>query len=388
MPASPTVHQRYRRLPSLLLVVLMAWAWGPTTAVATEAGRRAAQGHGHGPTDRGQARESGHVARQRAGVVRSRLRLERTHNRREARQRADVLRSRLRAEDAQTRRGARQSARPGAPTAPRDHSEPPGGPPTRAADERSSDTSTARAASRASSRRLPDRTSRYNVGGVVPRVRNRAGGVDFALRRPRPVFDGGGRKLAIARGPVNLNAGAVRWMNLDGRGGPELYVFAQRTGAGVAGWVGRRSLVSPPPLRRDRRNPSPPSISRSPFVIDAARGRRRLSGLRFVNSHGVFAEGGGNKGEHYGGRNPGPLDYIYLLFAAPNVRYGGVAKDSVPHGSRFFAARGVDGRRIRETMTMYRGKDFRRPVRVTFLYGRAIGSRLYGWIARANVGLL
>ncbi len=246
----------------------------------------------------------------------------------------------------------------------------------------------ATAASRPSSRRLPDRTSRYNVGGVVPRIRNPAGGVDFALRRPSLVYDGGGRRLAIARGPVNLNAGAVRWMNLDRRGRPELYVFAQRTGAGVAGWVRRSALESPPPLRTDGRNPRPPSIRRAPLVINAAQGRRRLAGLRFVNSHGVFPEGGGNKGEHYAGRNPGPLDYIYLLFAVPNVRYGGVAKDSRPDGSRFFLARGVGARPIRETMTMYRGKDFTRPVRVTFLYGRAMGNTRYGWIARANVGLL
>ena len=110
--------------------------------------------------------------------------------------------------------------------------------------------------------------------------------------------------------------------------------------------------------------------------------------MRFVNSHGVFPEGGGNRGEHYAGRNPGPLDYVYLLCAAPNVRYGGVAKDSLPDGSIFISALGKYGRPILETMTMYRGRDFASPVRVTFQYGRASRSRRYGWIARANVGRL
>lgn len=225
------------------------------------------------------------------------------------------------------------------------------------------------------------------MGGVLPRERNRDRGVDFALKWHTTVYDGGGRSLALARGPVNLNAGAVRWMSLGGRA-REPYLFAQRTGAGVAGWVRRAALASPPPLRTDSRNPSPPAIRRRPFVVDGAQGRRRLAGLRFVNSHGEFPEGGGNKGEHYAGRKPGRLDYIYLLFAAPNVRYGGVAKDSLPSGSRFFSALGVNRRPIHETMTMYRGKDFSRPVRVTFLYGRAIGNKRYGWMARANFGRL
>ncbi|MDQ4072452.1 MAG: hypothetical protein M3088_06220 [Actinomycetota bacterium] len=176
-------------------------------------------------------------------------------------------------------------------------------------------------------------------------------------------------------------------MSLDGRD-REPYLFAQRTGTDVAGWVRRAAVASPPPLRTDTRNPRPPSVSRDHLVIDAAQGRSLLAGLRFVNSHGVFPEGGGNKGEHYAGRHPGPLDYVYLLFAVPNVRYGGVAKDSLPDGSRFVRALGAGGRAILETMTMYRGRDFDRPVRVTFLYGRAARTRRYGWLARANVGLL
>ncbi len=180
----------------------------------------------------------------------------------------------------------------------------------------------------------------------------------------------------------------MRRANFDRRGSSEIYHFAQRTGAGVAGWVRRSALVAPPPIRRDTRNPAPPRVSRTPLLIDTAQGRRRLSGLRFVNSHGVIPKGGGNKGEHYGGRNPGSLDYVYQLFAVPNVRYGGVAKDSLPDGSLFFPALDERGRPIVETMTMYRGRDLRRPVRVTFIYGRPARTRRFGWIARANVGRL
>jgi hypothetical protein len=39
-------------------------------------------------------------------------------------------------------------------------------------------------------------------------------------------------------------------------------------------------------------------------------------------------------------------------------------------------------------MTMYRDGDFKQPVKVTFIYGRAKDGDLYGWTARANVGEL
>lgn len=187
---------------------------------------------------------------------------------------------------------------------------------------------------------------------------------------------------------MKLNAGAVRQMNLDERGRPETYLFAARTGAGVVGWVRRSSLASPPPIPKSTRNPSPPGVRHTPLVIDAVEGRRKLAGLRFVNSHGVIPEGGGNKGEHYGGRHPGELDYIYLLFAVPNVRYGGVARDSLPDGSDFLLGLTERGNPMRERMTMYRGRDLNSPVGVTFVYGRPPHSRRYGWIARANVGAL
>jgi hypothetical protein len=53
--------------------------------------------------------------------------------------------------------------------------------------------------------------------------------------RPR-YTTGAAAGFALAMGPLHLNAGAVRWMSLDGRG-PEPYLFAQRTGTDVAGGV-------------------------------------------------------------------------------------------------------------------------------------------------------
>ena len=41
---------------------------------------------------------------------------------------------------------------------------------------------------------------------------------------------------------------------------------------------------------------------------------------------------------------------------------------------------------IVEVMTMYRDGDVNQPVEVTFLYGRAEGGEMWGWLARANVG--
>jgi hypothetical protein len=66
----------------------------------------------------------------------------------------------------------------------------------------------------------------------------------------------------------------------------------------------------------------------------------------------------------------------------------GVAKDSLPDGSQFAAGLDDKGKTIVEVMTMYRDGDWAKPVQVTFIYGRAKGGDLYGWIARANVGEL
>lgn len=185
-----------------------------------------------------------------------------------------------------------------------------------------------------------------------------------------------------------LNDGAVKTMDLDGRG-PETYYWAWRSGTG-SGWIEKSALTRPPRFDKDphRRNPRPPQVSDETLPIDAEKGREKLAGLRFLNSKGEFPSRGGNKGDHYGGRHRGPNDYIYLLFAVPNVARGGAAKDSLADGSEFVQGLDEKGNPIRETMTMYRGRDREQPVRVTFIYGRAPRSRRYGWIARANVGRL
>src|SRR5690606_17440878 len=100
------------------------------------------------------------------------------------------------------------------------------------------------------------------------------------------------------------------------------------------------------------------------------------------NSKGELPTGG-NKGIHYAGRNPGTLDYVYLLRAVPNVQKGGTSKDSMPDGSMFVPALDENGHPITEVMTMYQNADLNKPVQVTFIYGRPMKSNTYGWIARA-----
>jgi hypothetical protein len=208
----------------------------------------------------------------------------------------------------------------------------------------------------------------------------------FRLKREVPVFDGAGHEIGRARQPVMLNSGATKEMDLDGKGGPETYVWGWRTEGG-SGWVLRSALVNPPPVQSDpQRNPKPPREAKTPLTINSAAGREKLKGIRHVNSEGVIPPTGGNKGEHYAGRNPGPRDFVYLLFAVPNVRRGGMAQDSIPNGGKFIPAFDETGRLIQEVVTMYRDRDLKKPVPVTFLYGRVPGSDRYGWIARANVG--
>ena len=122
------------------------------------------------------------------------------------------------------------------------------------------------------------------------------------------------------------------------------------------------------------------------MAFDAAGGTQKLTGLRHTNSKGEIPKGAGNKGEHYAGRNPGPSDFVYLLFACPNVQRGGMAKDSLPDGAKFVPAQDANNHPIIEKMTMYQDGDLHKPIPVTFIYGREQGSSLYGWIARANVG--
>jgi hypothetical protein len=237
---------------------------------------------------------------------------------------------------------------------------------------------------------LKYKTSEYNRGGFPIRVRDDETGKAkrFELNGPATVYDGVPRPIGTTRvGAVLLNDGAVKRMDPEGRGA-ELHYWAWRSGAGGSGWIPQSAFVHPPRFDKDPhgRNPRPPALSDHPLIIDAEHGRRQLAGLRFLTSKGEFPARGGNSGDHYGGRKKGSRDYIYLLFAAPNVARGGAAKDSLANGSEFFQALDERGRPIREAMTMYEGKNLNAPVRVTFVYGRGPRSRRYGWIARANVG--
>jgi hypothetical protein len=234
---------------------------------------------------------------------------------------------------------------------------------------------------------LPARTSQYNVGDAPGRHRGPDGKIKrFELKSPTPLFDGGGREIGRVEQPVLLNVGAGKRMDLDGKSGTEEYLWAWNTDAG-SGWVARDAIVDAPKFEIDTtRNPKPPGEAKTPLVIDAAKGTLLLTGLRHTNSQGVIPAGGGNKGEHYAGRNPGNKDYVYLLFACPNVQRGGVARDSIPDGGHFIQAIDAQGKPIIETMTMYQDGDFAKPVPVTFLYGRAENGDTYGWLARANVG--
>jgi hypothetical protein len=236
---------------------------------------------------------------------------------------------------------------------------------------------------------LPAETSRYNRGDFAGRYRDEKGKVkQFALKHgDAPLYDGGGREIGRVSKPLMLNVGAEKRMNLDGKPGKESYAWAWATTDG-SGWVARDALIDPPPpdAKADR-NPKPPKEADMLLVIDTAAGREKLAKLRHVDSKGELPTGGGgNRGEHYAGRNPGEKDYVYLLFAVPNVQRGGTAKDSLPNGSKFIPALDEKGKPIAEVMTMYRDDDLNQPVTVTFLYGRAEGGEMWGWLARANVG--
>ena len=235
---------------------------------------------------------------------------------------------------------------------------------------------------------LPAQTSKYNRGDSPGRSRDDKGKIkQFALKHGEAaIYDGGGREIGRVTKPVMLNIGADKRMDLDGKPGKESYAWAWATEDG-SGWIARDELVNPPPPdAKSDRNPKPPREAETPLVIDAAAGREKLAKLRHTDSKGELPKGGGNRGEHYAGRNPGDRDYVYLLFACPNVQRGGTSKDSLPNGSKFISALDEKGRRIVEVMTMYRDGDLAQPVEVTFLYGRAEGGEMWGWLARANVG--
>lgn len=190
-----------------------------------------------------------------------------------------------------------------------------------------------------SSRALPPQTSRYNRGAMPGRYRDAEGKMKrFELKGETAVFDGSGREFGKARAPVLLNIGAAKEMDLDAQPGKEPYVWAWRTEAG-SGWIARTALADPPAPDADpQRNPKPPKDSDTPLVIDAAGGTEKLKSLRHTNTQGIIPEDNGNMGEHYTGRNPGPKDFVYVLFAVPNVQRGGVARDSISDGGKFIPA--------------------------------------------------
>ena len=237
--------------------------------------------------------------------------------------------------------------------------------------------------------KLPAQTSRYNQGNQPGRYRDANRRIRlFELKRGEAtLYDGAGRVIGNVTKPVMLNSGAAKTMDVDGKG-KKSYAWAWATTAG-SGWIARSDLVNPPPPDIDpKRNPRPPRESAdAPLVIDAAGGRKQLEGLRHINSKGEIPTSG-NRGTDYAGRHPGDADYVYLLFAVPNVVRGGMARDSLADGSKFIPALNEKGEPIVEVMTMYRDGDLSKPVKVTFLYGRGENGELYGWIARANVGEL
>lgn len=244
--------------------------------------------------------------------------------------------------------------------------------------------------------KLPERTSRYNRGGTNSPFAGRHRDKEGKIRRfeltggTALLYHGGGELIGTVTKPLMLNKGAVTKMTVNGEEGT--FLWAWKTNAGLSGWVNRLALVDAPDTEAELRtsaelNPAPPKESKNTLKIDARTGTLNLRGLSHTNSQGVLPAAG-NKGEHYAGRNPGPLDYVYLLFAVPNVQKGGTAKNSMPDGSLFVPALDESGKMIMEVMTMYRDADLSKPVKVTFLYGRPINSKMYGWVARANVGEL
>jgi hypothetical protein len=241
---------------------------------------------------------------------------------------------------------------------------------------------------------LPEMTSKYNRGGTNSPFAGRKKDKDGKIRRfeliDRKVllYHGGGKVIGTVIKPVMLNMGAVKKMTVDGKEGT--YLWAWKTDTGLSGWVNRLGLADPPDADAERKtsaglNPAPPGESENYLKIDASAGTLKLKGLVHQNSKGELPVEG-NRGEHYTARNPGPLDFVYLLFAVPNVQKGGTAKDSMPDGSLFVPALDEHGKMIIEVVMMYRDADFNKPVKVRFLYGRPLSSKMYGWIAGANVG--
>lgn len=239
---------------------------------------------------------------------------------------------------------------------------------------------------------MVEQTSRFNRGNVSGRYHDASGHrALFALRHEVAVRDGSGREFARVAEPVMLNRGAVKHMRVHGAADAETYVWgwSMKTVSGdkrrCSGWIPRKALADPPEIGFDATlNPRPPREGR-PLEIDCDRATRKLRGLRFKDSKGHITRHG-KHGTDYAGRNRGPRNFVYLCFNVPNVTHGGVAKDSLPDGSRFVPGLDEQGKPIRERMTMYRGDHPAKAVPVHFVYGRSEDGTDWGWIAQANVG--
>lgn len=247
----------------------------------------------------------------------------------------------------------------------------------------------------------PVMTCKFNRGGsdLAGRIRDKAGRIiEFDLINDKiTLYDGSGRDVGKINEPVKLNKGTQKEMIINGKVGTYVWAWSSNiVGGGQerSGWVDRDSLVSPPALVGkdspfNQSNPSPPAESSIPLKINANVGTAKLQGLIHRSSDGNIPLAGGNMGTDYGGRYPGPLNYVYLERAVPNVQNGGTSKDSMADSSWFIPALDKYGRQMTETVTMFIGGNENAPVNVTFIYGRPKDSPgNYGWIARANVGEL
>ena len=95
-------------------------------------------------------------------------------------------------------------------------------------------------------RRLPERTSRYNVGDLPGRYRDADKRIKlFALKAPpAPLYDGGGREIFRFSNPVMLNVGAFKEMTVAGSAKARWYAWAWRADRKLSGWVAVEDLES------------------------------------------------------------------------------------------------------------------------------------------------
>jgi hypothetical protein len=178
--------------------------------------------------------------------------------------------------------------------------------------------------------RLPERTSRYNVGRVTGRYKTEDGkkNREFALRDQTAVRDGSGRELALVREPVMLNRRVVKWMDVNGDGQADVYVWgwAMDTDRGkLSGWISRSQVSDPPPLDpladAPAVNPGPPRES-APLTVDCERANEALEDLRFKDRHGEIRCSGRSRGNSSERRTWAPSIPRTAIDGSPKVRHG------------------------------------------------------------------